>query len=74
MGEYIRHAGYEMAYCYIDVARKGRLQTVVTLYSDVVDVSEIARKHGGGGHRGAAGFQFDRTDRPFPPGSERPRT
>jgi oligoribonuclease NrnB/cAMP/cGMP phosphodiesterase (DHH superfamily) len=69
MGEFIRKAGYELAYCYVEVVRNGLLQTVVTLYSDQVDVSEIARKFGGGGHRGAAGFQFNRTDRPFPPGS-----
>lgn len=72
MGEHIRQLGYEIAYCYAEVMRAGRLQTIVTLYSDQVDVSEIARKHGGGGHRGAAGFQFDRSDRPFPPGSETP--
>jgi oligoribonuclease NrnB/cAMP/cGMP phosphodiesterase (DHH superfamily) len=69
MGEYIRKAGYELAYCYVEVVRNGLLQTTVTLYSDQIDVSEIARKFGGGGHRGAAGFQFTRTDRPFPPGS-----
>ncbi len=68
MGEYIRKAGYELAYCYVEVVRSGHLQTVVTLYSDQIDVSEIARKFGGGGHRGAAGFQFTRMDRPFPPG------
>jgi nanoRNase/pAp phosphatase (c-di-AMP/oligoRNAs hydrolase) len=28
----------------------------VSLYSKTIDVSEIAKKHGGGGHRGAAGF------------------
>jgi hypothetical protein len=70
MGEYIRQAGYAVAYCYVETLRAGRLQTVVTLYSDQVDVSDIARKYGGGGHRGAAGFQFRREDRPFPPGSE----
>jgi oligoribonuclease NrnB/cAMP/cGMP phosphodiesterase (DHH superfamily) len=69
MGEYIRKAGYELAYCYVEVVRNGLLQTVVTLYSDQIDVSEIARKFGGGGHRGAAGFQFTRADRPFPAGS-----
>ena len=70
MGEHIRQAGYALAYCYVEVVRDGRLQTVVTLYSDQIDVSEIARKFGGGGHRGAAGFQFTRVDRPFPPGSD----
>ena len=29
----------------------------VSLRSDSVDVSEIAKKYGGGGHKGAAGFQ-----------------
>lgn len=28
----------------------------VSLYSETVDCSEIAKKHGGGGHKGAAGF------------------
>jgi nanoRNase/pAp phosphatase (c-di-AMP/oligoRNAs hydrolase) len=54
----------------VEVVRNGQLQTMVTLYSDQVDVSEISLKYGGGGHRGAAGFQFVRADRPFPPGSE----
>jgi oligoribonuclease NrnB/cAMP/cGMP phosphodiesterase (DHH superfamily) len=71
MGEYIRQAGFEIGYCYVEVVRAGQLQTTVTIYSDELDVSEIARKFGGGGHRGAAGFQFLRADRPFPPGSER---
>lgn len=70
MGEYIRQQGYEIGYCYVEAVRSGELQTVVTLYSEQVDVSEIARKHGGGGHPGAAGFQMRRADRPFPPGTE----
>jgi nanoRNase/pAp phosphatase (c-di-AMP/oligoRNAs hydrolase) len=32
-------------------------QYTVSLYSKTVDVSEIAKKYGGGGHKGAAGFQ-----------------
>ena len=32
------------------------VQYSVSMYSQVVDVSEIAKKHGGGGHKGAAGF------------------
>lgn len=70
MGEYIREQGYTIGYCFVEVLRDGRLRTDVTLYSDQVDVSQLARKHGGGGHPGAAGFQFTRGDRPFPPGSE----
>ena len=70
LGEYIRDQGYTLAYCYVEVVRSNKLQTKVTLYSDQVDVSEIARRYGGGGHRGAAGFQFLRSDRPFPEGSE----
>lgn len=72
MGEHIRQLGYEIGYCFVDVLRDGRLQTTVTLYSDQVDVSQLARKHGGGGHPGAAGFRLTRGDRPFPPGSEGP--
>jgi oligoribonuclease NrnB/cAMP/cGMP phosphodiesterase (DHH superfamily) len=29
----------------------------ISLYSKVIDVSEIAKKYGGGGHKGASGFQ-----------------
>jgi oligoribonuclease NrnB/cAMP/cGMP phosphodiesterase (DHH superfamily) len=32
---------------------------VVSLYSDFIDVSEIAKSFGGGGHKGAAGFICD---------------
>jgi len=32
----------------------------VSLYSESVDVSEIAKKYGGGGHKGAAGFICDK--------------
>jgi oligoribonuclease NrnB/cAMP/cGMP phosphodiesterase (DHH superfamily) len=32
---------------------------VVSLYSEKVDVQEIAKRYGGGGHVGAAGFQCD---------------
>ncbi|MGA9531102.1 MAG: hypothetical protein WBR18_00115 [Anaerolineales bacterium] len=70
MGEYIRQQGYELGYCYVEAVRDGELLTIVTVYSDTIDVSEIARKHGGGGHKGAAGFQFKRLDRPFPAGTE----
>jgi hypothetical protein len=67
MGALIRQQGYEIGYCYIDAVQNGELVTFVTLYSDRVDVSEIARKYGGGGHAGAAGFSFERTGGPFPP-------
>lgn len=70
MGEHIRNQGYDLGYCYVEAVRDGELLTIVTLYSDTVDVSKIAIKHGGGGHKGAAGFQFKRVDRPFPSGSE----
>ena len=32
-------------------------QYTVSLYSETVDVSEVAKKFGGGGHRGASGFR-----------------
>lgn len=31
-----------------------------SMYSKIVDVSNIAKKYGGGGHRGAAGFNLDK--------------
>lgn len=68
-GAYIRSLGYELGYCYFDAWQNGKLYTFVTLYSDRVDASEIARRFGGGGHPGAAGFGFPRGDTPFPPGS-----
>ncbi len=70
MGEHIRRLGYEIAYCYFEAPQNGRLVTFVTLYSDQLDVSEIARRFGGGGHPGAAGFSFARREGPFPPEAE----
>ena len=69
LGAYIRSLGYQIAYCYVDKFQEGALMTYVTLYSAEVDVSEIARKFGGGGHAGAAGFHFPRGESPFPPGA-----
>lgn len=43
---------------FISFAFDGR-QYVVSLYSKTVDVSKIAKKYGGGGHKMAAGFQCD---------------
>jgi nanoRNase/pAp phosphatase (c-di-AMP/oligoRNAs hydrolase) len=57
-------------YTYADEMQVGGLTTVVTLYSDQVDVSVIATRYGGGGHAGAAGFSFLRGATPFPPGSQ----
>lgn len=69
LGESIRKKGYEIGYCYTESMQNGELMTFVTLYSDKVDVSEIAKKFGGGGHPSAAGFSFRREDWPFPPGA-----
>ncbi len=66
VGQTIRDLGYEIAYCYIDQMNQGQLYTSVTLFSAVTDVSKIARKYGGGGHAGAAGFSFPRANTPFP--------
>lgn len=67
LGHHILSLGYEIAYCYTDGYQNGKLMTFVTLYANQVDVSVIAMKFGGGGHRGAAGFSFPRTGTPFPP-------
>jgi oligoribonuclease NrnB/cAMP/cGMP phosphodiesterase (DHH superfamily) len=69
LGAQIRTMGYQIGYCYVDKVSEGQLMTYVSLYSDQVDVSKIARKFGGGGHAGAAGFHFPRRDTPFPPGA-----
>jgi len=66
IGSYIQQLGYQLAYCYIDNCQNGNLMTFVGLYSSDVDVSEIAKKFGGGGHRGASGFSFQRSCSPFP--------
>jgi len=70
IGQQVRDLGYEIAYCYVDNFQHESLTTFVTLYSETVNVSEIAKKFGGGGHRGAAGFHFERGPSPFPTGSE----
>lgn len=36
---------------------RSRKHWTVSLYSTTVDCSEIAKRHGGGGHKGASGFQ-----------------
>ncbi len=61
--------GYDLAYLYVDSFQNGKLVTSVMVGSRQVDVSQIAKKFGGGGHPGAAGFQFERGATPFPPGS-----
>jgi oligoribonuclease NrnB/cAMP/cGMP phosphodiesterase (DHH superfamily) len=43
-------------------------QYTVSLYSETIDVSVIAKKHGGGGHKGASGFVCDKL--PFKPVGE----
>lgn len=43
---------------YISYIHDGERFTV-SLYSDKIDVSQIAKAHGGGGHKGAAGFVCD---------------
>jgi oligoribonuclease NrnB/cAMP/cGMP phosphodiesterase (DHH superfamily) len=65
--EIVHDMGYELAYCYVDNTTNGSLHTNVMLGSRSVDVSKIAMKFGGGGHKGAAGFRFERTSGlPFP--------
>jgi oligoribonuclease NrnB/cAMP/cGMP phosphodiesterase (DHH superfamily) len=68
IGQQVRNMGFEIAYCYIDNILNGELTTFVTLYSSEIDVSKIAKRFGGGGHSGAAGFHFKRGTSPFPKG------
>jgi oligoribonuclease NrnB/cAMP/cGMP phosphodiesterase (DHH superfamily) len=66
LGEHIRSLGYELGYCYQESMKDGVRKTVVTLFSNQVDVSIIAQEFGGGGHPGAAGFSFESSGSPFP--------
>ena len=70
VGNYGRDRGYEIVYTYIDEMQVNGLTTVVTLFSKKIDVSLIAKRYGGGGHAGAAGFSFPRAASPFPPDSD----
>ncbi len=56
MGQVIKDMGYDIAHCYADQGREGRLVRVHSLYSDVADVGAMAKEKGGAGHRGAAGW------------------
>jgi oligoribonuclease NrnB/cAMP/cGMP phosphodiesterase (DHH superfamily) len=68
IGQQIRDMGFDIAYCYVDNLHNGEITTFVSLYSEEVDVSKIAERFGGGGHKGAAGFHFRRNSWPFPKG------
>ncbi len=70
IGDYGRDRDYDIVYTYVDEMQAGGLMTTVTLFSARVDVSVIAKRYGGGGHPGAAGFSFPRGPSPFPPGAE----
>lgn len=60
MGQAIKDLGYDVAHCYVDEVRDGRMVRTHSLYSDVADVGAMAAAHaGGGGHRGAAGWTED---------------
>jgi oligoribonuclease NrnB/cAMP/cGMP phosphodiesterase (DHH superfamily) len=69
LGDYGKARDYEIVYTYEDKMQPEGLTTSVTLFSNQVDVSVIAKRFGGGGHAGAAGFEFLRGASPFPPGS-----
>lgn len=68
--EIIAQLGYDLAYCYVDSFVNGKLITSVMIGSRSIDVSQIAKKFGGGGHPGASGFQFERGALPFPPDAQ----
>jgi len=68
VGHHICSLGYDVAYVYSESELDGVVTTYVTLYSETADVSVLAKKYGGGGHKGAAGFHFVRQgSSPFPP-------
>lgn len=56
LGETAREMGYDVLHCYVEKVQDGRLVRVHNLYSEKVDVGELAKIRGGGGHREAAGW------------------
>lgn len=58
MGHIIQDMGYLIAHCYEDKPNSdGKVVRLHHLYSDTIDVGEIAKALGGGGHKGAAGWE-----------------
>lgn len=55
LGEYIYSNGYDLALIWQVKENK----IICSLRSKAVDCSEIAKNHGGGGHKGAAGFSIE---------------
>jgi hypothetical protein len=56
LGEAAREMGHSVLHCYVEQEQNGRLVRVHNLYSNDVDVGELAKIRGGGGHREAAGW------------------
>jgi hypothetical protein len=56
LGEMARELGHEVLHTYFEKMQDGRLVRVHNLYSASVDVGELAKIRGGGGHRGASGW------------------
>ena len=62
LGEYIyKDKVYPVAFIWSE--RKGKI--IVNLRSKTVDVSKLAKKHGGGGHPSASGFELNYFDELF---------
>ena len=53
-----RLEGRDEKYDIVMVYLHDGMQFVISMYSKKVDVSAIAKQYGGGGHKGAAGFQW----------------
>lgn len=56
LGQVVKDLGFDVAHCYVEEHKGGRLVRTHSLYSDTVDVGALAAERGGGGHRGAAGW------------------
>lgn len=50
------HENYDMCISYIHDGKR----FIVSLYSEKVDVGEVCKRYGGGGHKGAAGFSCEK--------------
>lgn len=59
LGEVIQDMGFDVAWCYVQRKVGDRVSWKHSLYSKVLDVGAVCQAFGGGGHKGAAGFETE---------------
>jgi hypothetical protein len=59
LGVVIQDMGFDVAWCYVQRKVGDRVLWKHSLYSRVLDVGAVCKAFGGGGHKGAAGFETE---------------